>query len=328
MSLAVIGALLVAAVLVAGAWTVLTRSQKKEQATAEDETARLRAIAPPVGEAWRTLLEAEGLGAHVAALQPLVRPAIRLATTPSEHLQLGQSRIGGQPDLPSDLPWPTHQGVPLGFLAQIDLSALPAAARGPLPPDGHLWFFYVADQSTWGFDPKDAGSARVFYRPAGSAIAPARTPEELPDGGDYPACAVSFEPYGDLPDLPSDQAPALELGEEADERYRAIREYLASGGGQACHKLLGYAQPVQGTMEEECALVTGGLYCGDASGHEDPRAAELRRDAARWRLLLQLDSDDHASMMWGDVGMLYFWVRDDDLAAQRFDRAWMILQCH
>ncbi|NNJ25645.1 hypothetical protein LzC2_17180 [Planctomycetes bacterium LzC2] len=53
-------------------------------------------------------------------------------------------------------------------------------------------------------------------------------------------------------------------------------------------------------------------------------------------LLLQLASDfgddsDPADqgfeMMWGDLGMLYWWIRREDLAARRFDRVWMTLQC-
>ena len=35
-----------------------------------------------------------------------------------------------------------------------------------------------------------------------------------------------------------------------------------------------------------------------------------------------------AGMMWADAGMLYYWIRDDDLAAQRFDRAWCVMQCY
>ena len=31
--------------------------------------------------------------------------------------------------------------------------------------------------------------------------------------------------------------------------------------------------------------------------------------------------------MWGDVGRLYFWIRDADLRARRFDATWLILQC-
>ncbi len=44
--------------------------------------------------------------------------------------------------------------------------------------------------------------------------------------------------------------------------------------------------------------------------------------------MLQVDSDDEAGMMWGDAGMLYYWIRDDDLAARRFDRAWCVMQCY
>lgn len=41
---------------------------------------------------------------------------------------------------------------------------------------------------------------------------------------------------------------------------------------------------------------------------------------------------DAEQMSWGfdpeDAGScLYYWIRDEDLRACRFDRAWMILQC-
>ena len=32
--------------------------------------------------------------------------------------------------------------------------------------------------------------------------------------------------------------------------------------------------------------------------------------------------------MWGDFGMIYFWIRESDARAGRFDNAWLILQCH
>ena len=47
-----------------------------------------------------------------------------------------------------------------------------------------------------------------------------------------------------------------------------------------------------------------------------------------WRLLLQVDSDDDAGMMWCDVGQLYFWVREVDARAGDFSRTWTILQSH
>jgi uncharacterized protein YwqG len=42
---------------------------------------------------------------------------------------------------------------------------------------------------------------------------------------------------------------------------------------------------------------------------------------------LQFDSDDTAKLMWGDLGMLYFWVRQQDLKVREFSKAWMTLQC-
>jgi uncharacterized protein YwqG len=44
--------------------------------------------------------------------------------------------------------------------------------------------------------------------------------------------------------------------------------------------------------------------------------------------LLQLDSDEEAGMMWGDRGMLYFWIPEEALAPRRFGEVWTILQCY
>jgi uncharacterized protein YwqG len=80
-------------------------------------------------------------------------------------------------------------------------------------------------------------------------------------------------------------------------------------------------------MQLEAQLVMNGLYCGDPSGYRDPRAAELERTCEQWSLLLQLDSDDDAGLMWGDLGMLYYWARSADVNQQDFSKTWMTLQC-
>ena len=38
--------------------------------------------------------------------------------------KIGQTKIGGKPDLPKDSKWPTWNGKPLSFLAQIDLAEI------------------------------------------------------------------------------------------------------------------------------------------------------------------------------------------------------------
>ena len=57
---------------------------------------------------------------------------------------VGNSRAGGEPDLPSGMEWPRmRNGKPMTFIAQINLQeAAGADAAGPLPCRGMLYFFF------------------------------------------------------------------------------------------------------------------------------------------------------------------------------------------
>ena len=55
---------------------------------------------------------------------------------------------------------------------------------------------------------------------------------------------------------------------------------------------------------------------------------EVRDTATQWLLLMQIGTDEKAGMGWGDDGQLYLWIRRDDLRAQRFDQARLVLQCY
>ena len=69
-------------------------------------------------------------------LKPIIRPG------PSEA-----GWFGGEPMLPSDVAWPQIDGVPLDFLAQIDLAKIPPNIWSGLGPrDGHLVFFGHPDK--------------------------------------------------------------------------------------------------------------------------------------------------------------------------------------
>jgi len=277
---------------------------------------------------WRSLLEANGLGRYASELAKVVRPAVQLTTRKMSGaaLAVGQSRVGGAPDLPARFRWPTYKGKHLAFVAQVDLGDVAGVMPdGPLPKQGHLWFFYAWDQEHWGFDPKDAGSSVVHYE-ADAKLARRALPDDIPDEGRFGATAVTFRAYGDIPDGTDARNPTYHADDATQDRYGDVRNRVASAGGTS-HKLLGYAEPIQDEMETECASVTRGIYMGDADGNEDPRAKEADAAKYEWRLLMQVDSDDAASMMWGDAGRLYFWIRDQDLRDRRFEKAWMILQC-
>jgi uncharacterized protein YwqG len=217
---------------------------------------------------------------------------------------------------------------PLSFLAQINLADVAQQRCDlPLPEDGHLLFFYDMEVQPWGFDPHDGGGARVVYVPKGTQLArgSGRPPDPAParqlrcEAGE---CLPSREYLLDRLDGPAGFSPDA-LRRELDKLGDAEEQQLRPYGG---HALGGWPDNVQNLMELQCELVTNGIYCGDPEGYADPRAAALRQSAGEWRLLLQLDTDEDF-WMWGDDGKLYFWCRERDLATQRFDQCWTILQC-
>lgn len=277
-----------------------------------------------VEEYSRRLVDA-GLGRHQAALVGLARPGVRLESHPIDAptRRGSRSRIGGDPDVPSDFAWPTYRDVPQSFVAQIDLAEVHHLLPGALPDSGLLSFFYDSEQSVWGFDPAEVGASRVVYFADHMALHSRVSPVEHP-------AFVGFEPRWLMPKLETSFCPweSFDLGTLGLSRdeYFAYADVLPTDTSPL-HRLLGHPSPVQNDMQLECELVSGGLYCGNPSGYEDPRAASLAAGAADWRLLLQIDTDDDANMMWGDCGMLYWWMRDDDIRNARWDRAHLILQC-
>ena len=80
-------------------------------------------------------------------------------------------------------------------------------------------------------------------------------------------------------------------------------------------------------MSLECAIVASGVSTGDGKWPKSPRLPEWRKQARGWRHLFQIDSFGQAGMCWGDLGCVYFWIREGDLAKREFGAAWVILQC-
>jgi uncharacterized protein YwqG len=277
-------------------------------------------------------LKSFGLARAAQDIASLAEMCVRFRGAPTDErsIPVGSSKLGGLPDLPPGIEWPSWRGQALAFLGQVNLtevSSFPCARI--LPQSGLLSFFYDSDQGTWGFDPEDKGSWRVLYSAdADSLLSRRDLPEEIPDYARFTPCAATFFEAISLPGVESISIAELDLNEREKQGYwtflDAFRQERWCEDG---HQILGHPYEIQGEMRLECQLVSNGLYCGDESGYRSPRRRELEPGATAWKLLLQLDSDDDAAMMWGDVGSLYFWIHENDLRIARFDDVWMILQC-
>lgn len=282
------------------------------------------------------MANAYGFGDQVEILRRYVLPCVGFTLKPALGNPIGGSRLGGGPDLPPAFDWPTNKGRPLDFLLQINLADVASLdAAGLLPASGLLTFFYDLKEQPWGYDPKDLTGFAIHFFPTFSDLrrcAPADSENALSEA------ALRFWPAESLPGYGSRAGDRLfddlkaALGSEPDldrlcELARALFRAQAPIHDGPSHRLGGHSDNIQGDMQLEAQLVMNGLYCGDPSGYNDPRAAELERSCEDWSLLLQLDSDDDAGFMWGDTGMLYYWVRSADIARRDFTKPWMALQC-
>lgn len=287
-----------------------------------------------MAESLKELLVAGGAPIEVAEkIASLVLPAVRLSTRRLEsdaEAPVGSTKLGGSPDLTPGFSWPSWRQRPLSFLGQVSFQDLAGFDFcSVLPPAGLLSFFYDDGQKAWGFDPNDRGSWLVHFEPELEAVRRAAVSERGNPPFTFPPCKVVLSQVLTLPAIDSRaladrQLSALEL----DIYGQVLDQIEAQMPAAVEHQLLGHAAPIQDDdMQLECQLVAHGLYCGDQTGYDDPRARELASGAGTWRLLAQIDSDDTADMMWGDCGRLFFWITADTLARRAFGESWMILQC-
>lgn len=265
----------------------------------------------------RALFEASPFAAQADILAAALRPHVRLhpARKAMADIPTGASRLAGQPDLPPGFAWPTHGPEPMALLAQIDLAELaPHAPQSALPASGWLYFFWAVDSGGWGYTAETAGSFAVHYH-QGPVEELTRTepPAGLPQWAqDFAPCTVAFEPGVALPGWQDLRYPkALDLSQDIESWYElSLRVMGVEPPGETVHHLLGHPQLVQG----------------------DPRPQAVKRRGGEpddWNLLLQLETDTVSpNWMWGDVGTVYFLIRDQDLEARAFDQAWLVAQGH
>ncbi len=278
---------------------------------------------------WKAQYDGAGLARVSNQLVSLARSSIRFVTGKSndEEIPVGNTKIGGSPDLPQGVQWPEWKSEPLTFLVQInlkDIASLHAASE--LPPSGLLSFFYHHSQP-WGFDPKDEGGWRVIYSEDLIDLERMPLPQELPEEARFSAGTLSFFEELTLPSRRLMDYWDLGLTEQEERRYADFLELIEPDKNRLINRILGYPDLIQGDIFFESQLVSHGIYCGDAKAHLHPDYGKWLPDAKDWRLLLQLDSEMDFGMMWGDVGRVYFSMQKDALKNKEFEKAWLTFQC-
>lgn len=250
------------------------------------------------------------------------------------------SKIGGKPYLPTNFSWPTFSGDsyedgfakrPLSFLCQINLEEVKELDKeNLLPKKGMLYFFYEMASTCWGFDPEDEGCARVYYYDDTEGFAPFDIPRDLAEEYLVKEYRLNFSSGGSYPSY--EELDCHTEGKFDWDEYDEILEDMGYEIESERHKLLGYANLIQGEMLTQCERIARGLYCGDAKSYRETPAdvkEDIKKHATDWQLLFQMAyiQEDDFEMLFGDCGNLYFYIKKEDLANKNFDKVWLILQC-
>lgn len=274
-------------------------------------------------------------------LNSLRKNEITITTQKADKNAAAQrSKFGGRPAVPTGFEWPRFEaenydgeseGRPLSFLCQINLADVRACDRDVLLPEkGLLLFFYEQETMRWGFDPEDNGCSRVYYFQDVNDLVPCDLPDDMKDEYKVKEYDLTFSPADSYPSYEE-----LECHSDADldwDKYDSAAEKRGYDIDTERHKLLGYANLIQGEMLTECERATRGIYCGDSESYNstpDDVKADIDKKSADWVLLFQMASieDDDFELMFGDLGNLYFYIKKNDLIKRDFDKTWLVLQC-
>ncbi len=275
------------------------------------------------------------------ALAGRIRETVTLRSGGEADARTGGSRAGGDPDLPPDMAWPTlRNGKLMTFIAQIDLAEVAAAAgTGLLPATGMLYFF-LGDT-----EPSTRMEHLVVFREHVDELrrtAPEQTPyyaaEHAPGGANaFTPCPL--EPGGGL-NLPTRYYAAdvlkgfedrLDNEDRVEEFYEDYDELVREADGDWIAKMFGYGRDRHGDLEYEAALrVQADLdytcrpeeALESLTAHFNGDAAQARAAVENTLLLLEVRSGPETGFMWGESGVLHYFIHRDDLEQRRFDRTY------
>ena len=224
-------------------------------------------------------------------------------------LEIGLSKLGGNPDVPVDFEWPYWNNRPLSFLMQVNLEDLKNFEENPFPTQsGLLYFFYDPLQDDWGAEfAKNEGAWRVIYNNDDiSTLIRLRSPSKKKEFT-YPTCTVSL--YQDI------HLPCFLLSGEKIEPYTP--DFF-----------------INSPLKFDFRLDRYGRFRSDFFKHDNhalfgyPDEIQELGKMNGWCQLLQLCEDEMLRWVWGDHGRIHFVIKEDDLKRNNYENVHLIMDCY
>jgi hypothetical protein len=283
---------------------------------------------------FHELVNNVGLGHHWNDLKRIVSPSILLTSIPikeGEELPIGISKLGGLPDLPAGMQWPEKDGILLEFIGQFRLDELASYDDDKQLPDSGMLYFFFDGMLTDYIKGKTPDRCKVIrYFAVDDSLSRLEPPDERPwQFSIYTPCKVKLDRKLTLP--PSEEVcgsffpviSPIDFSLDDARLYTQLRRQLMEHDSW----LLGHPWELQGgelryMIVKKCDIEGRYKY----EDYNFKNYDELAKEMKSWRLLFQVGTDQNTGMSWGDGGIVYFWIREEDLYAQRFDQVEAIIQ--
>jgi hypothetical protein len=270
-------------------------------------------------EQLSTLIDKLNLSEHREEIFKTIRPAISISLRQVGQGEIGQSRIGGIPDLPASIPWlkDSINGEYLCFILQINFKDLPTFPETPFPQQGMLYLF--------ANDGENNPEQLIFYN-GKEPLQPVTLPQDnlfITDWyEDLVAHCLEFHHILDIPRW------ATEDYYELCDRLNLDEEKLADLGTSLSQnsigKLLGHVSGIGHDPRKDAYIVREIdpelLYNYERHGSLDLTQVQ------NWCNLLELDSDDSVNLMFGDAGYLQVLIQQQKLQQLDFSSVYVNLE--
>ncbi|WP_407352502.1 DUF1963 domain-containing protein [Luteimonas sp. R10] len=225
---------------------------------------------------------------------------------------------------------------PLAFVAQIDVTSFAGQAGfdPTLPRKGRLYLFYDLLGLPDSQDPASRTGFLVFHDET-SAAKLVRTPlppalafldAVVPEATLKPA-AIKARSAATTTTLESLEGLGIRLRGRQLSSYDEwlLGEVGWPGEPEADrHQLGGWPRAVQSNMLAFAQFASNGIDPATMGDWKGKKAKAILADAGAWRLIFQLGPDEGVGNML--PGSVNFLLREEDLVARRFDRAWVVYE--
>ncbi len=306
-------------------YTEAKGAAKRAKSAKSAKSAKTAKSAKPPGEdsdVAKKLL-AGGLSEdRVASILTHLRTRIDLGAKKLGKPTVGESRLGGEPDLPAGTDWPQvictkkelviapqhfragtlpepdakgRYHVPLAFIAQIDLADLAAHdADGLLPAKGMLWCFVRPEITLDEKRERPVLASHVLYAKTTPKLVRTQPPASLPEWNRYRAAKPVLSHGRPLPALAVDPIRDLAMIQSERDAYENVFIKQHEPG---IHSVLGWARAA---------------YYRGMPGEKE-------------QALLAIASDSVSGFEFGDCQSIFFCIPTAALAKQDFAKTVCLL---